>query len=337
MTKSKYNVAVIGATGSVGGMLVRYLEERDFPINNIDAIASPKSVGKEVSFGDHKRLSIKSVDKIDYRCFDIVFMCAGSVVSSKEAIKAKEAGCIVIDKSSYFRLHPDVPLIVPEVNEHLIDNFKQGIIASPNCVVTPLAVALKPLDNVAKIKRLIISTYQSVSGAGRDGMDELYKQTKAKYIFETLDPQKFPTRIAFNLFPHVGDFRDDGYTDEEYKIEKELEKIMGPHCKTSVTCVRVPVFVSHSMSVNVEFENSINAIEAYEILSESDGVLVMSHENEIKYMTPVESTEHDEVFVSRIRDDNSRKNTINLWVVCDNLRKGAALNAVQIAEKIIQN
>jgi aspartate-semialdehyde dehydrogenase len=229
-----------------------------------------------------------------------------------------------------------VPLVVPEANISVLKNFKAGgIIANPNCCSIPLAVALKPLDNAAKIKRVVVSTYQSVSGAGKEAMDELYLQTKAKFIFENIPPKVFPTQIAFNLFPHIGDFHENGITDEEYKIEQELKKIIGRDIKVSVTCVRVPVFVSHSMSVNVEFENKINAKEAEEILSELDGIITYSCNNEIKYATPVDVVEEDGVYISRIRDDNSCNNTINMWVTTDNLRKGAALNAVQIAEELI--
>ena len=342
-----YNVAVIGATGNVGGMVMDYLHERNFPVKKIKAFASIQSAGKKVHFGDDNLVHVKDIKEIDFKDIDIAFFCAGSEVAKKYAKEAVENNCIVIDKSSYFRLHDDVPLIVPESNIKALSiavdeaqKMNPGkipglIIASPNCCSIPLSVALKPLDNAAKIKRLVISTYQSVSGAGKEAMDELYNQTKAKYIFETIKPKVFHTQIAFNLFPHIGDFRKDGSTDEEYKIEQELSKILGSHVAATVTCVRVPVFVSHSMSVNVEFENSLTAEEAYEILAETDGVLVNSHENEEKYVTPINATENEEVFVSRIREDKTRPNTLNLWISADNLRKGAALNAMQIAEEVI--
>ncbi len=342
-----YNVAVIGATGNVGGMVMDYLYERKFPVKKIKAFASNESAGKTVHFGDENTIDVKNLKEINFKEIDIAFFCAGSEIAEKYAQEAVANNCIVIDKSSYFRLQDGVALIVPESNikalNLAIDEAKKlnpgrlpgMIIANPNCCVIPLSVALKPLDNAAKIKRLVISTYQSVSGAGKAAMDELYNQTKAKYLFEKVKPSVFHNQIAFNLFPHIGDFREDGITDEEYKIEEELRKIIGSHIAVTVTCVRVPVFVSHSMSVNVEFENSLTAEEAYEILADMDGVLVNSHENEEKYVTPVDATGNEEVFISRIREDKSRSNTLNLWVSADNLRKGAALNALQIAEEVV--
>ncbi len=330
----KYVVAVIGATGNVGREVLNSLSSRNFPAKEMFAAASSNSVGKEVSFGD-ETLKVMQMNELDFSKIDIAFFCAGSAVSEKHAKEAAQSGCTVIDKSSFFRLDKEVPLIVPEANINTLKDFKSGIISNPNCCTIPLAVALKPLDNAAKIKRVVISTYQSVSGAGKAAMDELYNQTKAKFIFEHLNPEVFPEQIAFNLFPHVGDFREDGYTEEEHKIEEELKKIIGKHANPTVTCVRVPVFVSHSMSVNIEFEKNINAQEAEEILEDADSVITYNIKNEMKYATPIDAVENDEVFISRIRDDKSRKNSVNLWICSDNLRKGAALNAVQIAEKII--
>ena len=330
----KYVVAVIGATGTVGQGVLNYLAERNFSIREMIAAASPNSVGKQVSFGDNT-INVLQMNELDFAKIDIAFFCAGAAVSDKYAKDAVSKGCIVIDKSPLFRLDEDVPLIVPEVNISALDGFEGGIVTNPNCCVIPLAVALKPLDNAAKIKRVVISTYQSASGAGKAGMDELYIQTKAKFVFESLDAKVFPTQIAFNLFPHIGDFRDDSSTEEEYKIEAELKKVMGDQINWSVTCVRVPVFVSHSISVNVEFESKLDAAEAEELLEEADGVVVYNLENEIKYSTPVDAVENDEVYVSRIRNDKSRENCLNMWVCTDNLRKGAALNAVQIAEEIV--
>lgn len=330
----KYVVAVIGATGNVGREVLNNLFSRNFPVKEVFVSASSNSVGKQVSFGDGT-LKIMQMNELDFSKIDIAFFCAGSAVSEKYAKNATQNGCIVIDKSSFYRMDKEVPLIVPEANIHTLKDFKSGIISNPNCCTIPLVVALKPLDNAAKIKRVVISTYQAASGAGKAGMDELYKQTKAKFVFEHLKPEVFPEQIAFNLFPHIGDFREDGYSTEEYKIEEELKKIIGDHINPTVTCVRVPVFVSHSMSVNVEFEKNINAQEAEEILEEAEGVITYNIENEVKYATPVDAVENDEVFVSRIRDDKSRKNALNLWICSDNLRKGAALNAVQIAEAII--
>lgn len=337
MSNKRYNIAVIGATGNVGREVLNSLSNRGFPVNKIYAAASDRSIGKSVSFGD-ETLKVQQIDDLNFAEIDFAFFCAGSNVAKNYALMAASKGCIVIDKSSLFRLKEEVPLIVPEANIHKLKDFKNdgGIIANPNCCSIPLAVALKPLDNAAKIKRLIVSTYQSVSGAGKEAMDELYNQTKAKFIFENLPSKVFPTQIAFNLFPHIGEFRQDGFTEEEYKIEEELKKIIGNHIKVNVTCVRVPVFVSHSMSINVEFEKEISTGEAEAILSEADGVIVYSSGNEVKYTTPVDAVEEDAVYVSRIRKDKSCKNGINMWVVTDNLRKGAALNAVQIAEELIK-
>ena len=330
----KYTIAVIGATGNVGREVIKYLDERSFPIKEVIPAASADSVGKEVSFGDDT-LKVRQMSELDFAKIDIAFFCAGSAVSKEYAKAASKQGCIVIDKSSYFRMDQDVPLVVPEANINVLKGFKGGIIANPNCCVIPIAVALKPLDNAAKIKRIIVSTYQSVSGAGKAGMDELYIQTKAKFVFETIAPQVFPNQIAFNLFPQIGNFREDAYTDEEYKISQELQKVMGNHIKSTITCVRVPVFVSHSMSINVEFEKKLDAAEAEEILEEADGVVILNLENELKYTTPVEAVENDEVYISRVRNDPTAPNCLNMWVCTDNLRKGAALNAVQIAEEII--
>jgi aspartate-semialdehyde dehydrogenase len=332
----KYVVAVVGATGNVGREVLNYLSSRKFPIKQIIALASEKSAGRQVSFGDDT-LKVHQLKGFDFSGIDIAFFCAGSEVSRKYAKEAVSKGCVVIDKSSLFRLDDDVPLIVPEANLKALKDFNGGIISNPNCCSIPLSVVLKPLDNAAKIERVVISTYQSVSGAGKAAMDELYKQTKAKFVFENLDPRILPKQIAFNLFPQVGEFREDGYTDEEYKIQEELKKIIGNHINPTVTCVRVPVFVSHSMSVNVEFKNKIDAMEAEELLYETDGVVVHSLENEMKYATPIDAVESDDVFVSRVRNDYSKPNCINMWICTDNLRKGAALNAVQIAEELIKN
>lgn len=332
----KYNIAVIGATGNTGREVLNSLSQRKFPINQIFASASNDSVGKAVSFGENT-IKIQKMEDLNFVDLDFAFFCAGSKVSDQYARVAASQGCTVIDKSSLFRLNEDIPLVVPEANISSLKNFKEGggIIASPNCCTIPLAVILKPLDNASKIKRIVISTYQSVSGAGKEAMDELYHQTKRKFVFENSPARVLPSQIAFNLFPHIGDFQANGGTEEEYKIKHELKKVIGEYIKVSVTCVRVPVFVSHCMSVNVEFENMMNAIEAEEILSELDGVITYSLDNEIKYATPTDVVEEDEVYVSRIRDDDSCKNSINMWIATDNLRKGAALNVVQIAEELI--
>jgi aspartate-semialdehyde dehydrogenase len=324
-----FNVAVIGATGNVGRETLDILAERKFPVKNIFAIASSSSLGMEVSFGDAV-VKIIALETVDFSKIDIAFFSAGSEISKKYAQKASALGCIVIDKSSYFRLDPEIPLIVPEVNLVELAKYKHNkLIANPNCCTIPLVTALKPLDNAAKIERIIISTYQSTSGAGKEAMDELYHQTKSSYAFNESNSTIFPKPIAFNIIPQIGTFLEDGYTSEEQKIALEIEKIMGSHIKASITCVRVPVFVGHSMSVNVEFKQQLNAAEAAEILSESDGVKVALDN---QYLTPKEVVGDDLVHISRLRDDHSRKNTINMWICADNLRKGAALNAVQIAE-----
>lgn len=334
MTK-KYNIAVIGATGNVGRETLNILAERNFPVNKVHAIASDNSIGREISFGE-KILQISSLANLNFDDIDIAFFCAGSKVSKEFIPKATAGNCVVIDKSSLFRTHDQVPLIVPEANLSTLKDFTtKNIIANPNCIVIPLAVVLKPLDNEIKIKRVVISTYQSVSGAGKAGMDELYDQTKSKYTFGENDPNIFPKQIAFNLFPHIGDLNKDGYTSEEAKIAFELNKIIGDHIKASVTSVRVPVFIGHSISVNIEFNDKMDATIAEEILQDADGIVTISHNKDFTYASPVEVVGEDAVYVSRIRNDASRANTINLWITCDNLRKGAALNSVQIAEELI--
>ncbi|ABE04901.1 aspartate-semialdehyde dehydrogenase [Rickettsia bellii] len=335
MTK-KYNIAVIGATGNVGRETLNILAERNFPINKIYAVASNNSIGKKVSFGEQV-LQISSLDDLDFEEIDIAFFSAGSEVSKKFIPIAIVKNCMVIDKSSFFRLSEDIPLIVPEANLSTLKDFAiKNIISNPNCIAIPLAVVLKPLDNEISIKRVVISTYQSVSGAGKAGMDELYDQTKSKYIFEEKSPNIFPKQIAFNLFPHIGDLNKDGYTSEESKIALELQKIIGDHLKVSVTSVRVPVFVGHSISVNIEFSSKVDAKEVEEILEDADGVVMISQTKDLAYISPTEVVGEDAVYVSRIRDDESKENAINLWITCDNLRKGAALNSVQIAEELIK-
>ncbi|MEY4463437.1 MAG: Aspartate-semialdehyde dehydrogenase 2 [Pseudomonadota bacterium] len=334
MTK-KYNIAVIGATGNVGRETLNILAERNFPVNKVYAIASDNSIGREISFGE-KILQISSLANLNFDDIDIAFFCAGSEVSKKFVPKATASNCVVIDKSSLFRAHDQVPLIVPEVNLSTLKDFAaKNIIANPNCIVIPLAVVLKPLDNEIKIKRVVISTYQSVSGTGKAGMDELYGQTKSKYAFGENDSKIFPKQIAFNLFPHIGNLNKDGYTSEEAKIAFELNKIIGDHIKASVTSVRVPVFIGHSISVNIEFNDKMDATIAEEILQDADGIVTVSHNKNFTYTSPIEVVGEDAVYVSRIRNDASRANTINLWITCDNLRKGAALNSVQIAEELI--
>ncbi|MFK8040434.1 MAG: aspartate-semialdehyde dehydrogenase [Rickettsiaceae bacterium] len=330
----KYSVAVVGATGSVGSKILQLLSEQDFPIKEIYAIGSKSSAIREVPFG-YDMLTVQVIDDVDFSSVDISFFAVNDNVSKKYAPIVASKGSVVIDKSTYFRYDDQVPLVVPEANLSSMKAYSnKNIISNPNCCVIPLAVALKPLDNLAKIKRLVISTYQSASGVGKAGMQELYNNTKAKYTSSEVQPDVFPDQIAFNLFPCIGDFGADGYCDEETKISLELQKIIGSHIKSTVTCVRVPVFIGHCMSVNVEFKDKIDAKDAIEVLKESDGISVIS--SKLKpYITSIDCVGKEEVFVSRIRNDLSCANSINLWITADNLFKGAALNAVQIAQELI--
>lgn len=328
-----YNVAVVGATGNVGREMLKVLEEREFPIGEIHAVASSRSVGKEVSFGD-KDLPVQSLDDFDFKGVDIVLMSAGGSIAEKAAPKAAAAGAVVIDNSSHFRMDPDVPLIVPEVNPDAIDGYtKKNIIANPNCSTIQMVVALKPLHDIAPIKRIVVSTYQSVSGAGNEAMDELFNQTRAIYMNAPLNSKNFMKQIAFNVIPQIDVFKEGGDTKEEWKMMVETQKIISDDIKVSATCVRVPVFIGHAEAVNVEFADRIDAKQARETLRKSEGVLVIDKlDEEDGFITPAEIAGDDNVFVSRIREDQSAENTLNMWVVADNLRKGAATNAVQVAE-----
>ena len=327
-----YSVAVVGATGSVGQEMLNILEELNFPVSEMHAIASRKSQGTEIAFGD-KTLKCQDIERFDFSQVDIVLMSAGGDVSRAWSEKIGKAGPIVIDNSSAFRRDPDVPLIVPEVNPDAIKLArKKNIIANPNCSTAQLVVALKPLHDAARITRAVVSTYQSVSDAGKQGMDELWNQTKAIYGLGDATPKVFPKQIAFNAIPMIGAFRDDGYTDEEAKMWDETHKILDPSIKLTVTCVRVPVFVGHSEAVNLEFESPLDAEDAREILREAPGVLVVDKHEADGYVTPVDAAGEHAVYVSRIRNDPTVENGLNLWIVSDNLRKGAALNAVQIAQ-----
>ncbi len=331
----KYNIAIVGATGNVGRTTIKVLKERNFSIKNLYGLASQKSIGKKISFGEKEEISILELDSFDFKDIDIVFMCAGSEISKKYYEKIIECGSIIIDKSSYFRMKDDVPLVVPEANSYLLKNiFGPKLICNPNCCVIPMIVALKPLDNAVKIKRIVASTYQSVSGAGKDAMDELYKQTKAKYSFQETLIKHLDKQIAFNIIPQIGLILEDGKSEEEFKIEQEFSKIMERKIPMSVTCVRVPVFVGHSISLNVEFESSISQEEAEELLEEHDSVAIIRHHNSV---TPIDVVGDDLVYISRIRADSSKENSLNLWISCDNLLKGAALNSVQILESIINS
>ena len=327
-----YRVAVVGATGNVGREMLVILEELEFPVDEIFALASRKSIGIEVNFGD-RVLYCQDIEQFDFSTVDVVLMSVSGSFSKVWSPKIGAAGPIVIDNSSAWRMDPDVPLIVPEVNPDDVSYaHKKNIIANPNCSTAQLVVALKPLHDVAKIKRVVVSTYQSVSGAGKEGMDELWNQTKSVFVLGPSEPKKFPKQIAFNVIPFIGAFGDDGYTDEEAKMWNETHKMIDPSIKLTVTCVRVPVFVGHSESVNIEFETALDEDEARDILREAPGVMVIDRRDETGYITPKESQGEFAVYVSRIRNDPTVEHGLNLWVVSDNLRKGAALNAVQIAQ-----
>ncbi|MEZ5960946.1 MAG: aspartate-semialdehyde dehydrogenase [Hyphomonadaceae bacterium] len=328
-------VAVVGATGTVGREMLTILEERLFPADEVIALASRKSVGKEVSYGD-KTLKVKDLETFDFSGVDLVLMSAGGSVSKEWSPKIGATGAVVIDNSSAWRMDPRVPLVVPEVNPDAVQGYdKLNIIANPNCSTAQLVVALKPLHDRATIKRVVVATYQSVSGAGREAMDELWNQTKKLYVGDEIVPEEFPKQIAFNVIPHGGDFMDDGYTTEEWKIEVETKKMLDPKIKLTATSVRVPVFVGHSEAVNIEFENEISADEAREILREAPGLMVIDKHEDGGYATPLDCVGEFATYVSRIREDHTVDNGLSLWVVSDNLRKGAALNAVQIAELML--
>jgi aspartate-semialdehyde dehydrogenase len=330
-----FKVAVVGATGNVGREMLNILAERVFPADEVIALASRKSMGVEVSYGD-KTLRCKALDQYDFSDVDICLMSAGSVVSKEWSPKIAAAGAVVIDNSSCWRYDADVPLIVPEVNADAVAGFrKKNIIANPNCSTAQLVVALKPLHDKAKIKRVVVATYQSVSGAGKDGMDELDRQTKALYSLQDVQSKKFSKRIAFNVIPHIDDFMEDGYTKEEWKMMVETKKILDPKIKLTATCVRVPVFIGHSEAVNIEFEQPITVEEARGILGSAPGCIVIDKHEPGGYVTPHEAAGEDATYISRIRTDPTVDNGLEIWVVSDNLRKGAALNAVQIAECLI--
>lgn len=332
-----YKVAVVGASGNVGREMLSILAERNFPVSEVIAIASAKSVGKTAPFGE-KDLPVQDLEKVDFRGIDIVLSSPGAKVSAEFAPKAAAAGAVIIDNTSHFRMDPDVPLIVPEVNPHAIAEYKnKNIIANPNCSTIQMVVALKPLHDIAKIKRVVVSTYQSVSGAGKDAMDELFNQTRGVYMNQTPEPHKFPKQISFNVIPQIDSFMDDRMTKEEWKMVAETKKILDPSIKVCANCVRVPVFIGHAEMVNVEFENDISAEMARKILQKAKGVTVIDLESDMAYVTPVEIQGEDNVFISRIREDSTVENGLNFWCVADNLRKGAALNAVQIAEILIRD
>ena len=335
-----YKVAVVGATGNVGREMLKVLAERNFPVDEVHALASRRSIGTEVSFGD-KVIKCKDLEHFDFTGLDFCLMSAGSGPSKDWSPRIGAKGCMVIDNSSAWRYDQDVPLIVPEVNAHVLEAYmaksnRKNIIANPNCSTAQLVVALKPLHDVSRITRVVVSTYQSVSGAGKDAMDELFMQTKGKYVpGQEVEPKKFPKEIAFNVIPHIDVFMEDGYTKEEWKMLAETKKILDPKIKLTATCVRVPVFVGHAEAVNIEFESPMSVEQAREILREAPGIMVVDKREPGGYVTPVEAAGEFATYVSRIREDATVENGLVMWVVADNLLKGAALNAVQIAETLV--
>jgi aspartate-semialdehyde dehydrogenase len=330
-----YKVAVVGATGNVGREMLAILVERGFPADEVVALASRRSIGVEVSYGE-RILKVKALEHYDFADTDLCLMSAGSAISKEWSPKIAAKGCVVIDNSSCWRYDPDVPLIVPEVNAAAVADFKKkNVIANPNCSTTQLVVALKPLHDRATVKRVVVATYQSVSGAGKEAMDELFSQTRAVFAAATQEPGKFPKRIAFNVIPHIDVFMEDGFTREEWKMSAETKKILDPKIDVVATCVRVPVFIGHSEAVHVEFEKAITADEARELLRNAPGVLVIDKREAGGYVTPYEAVGEDATYVSRIREDKTVKHGLAFWCVADNLRKGAALNAIQIAECLI--
>ena len=333
-----YRVAVVGGTGNVGREMLQILAEHEFPAKEVVPVASARSAGMEVSYGDDDVLTVRDLDKFDFKGFDIALYSPGSKVSAVHAPRAASAGCIVIDNTSQFRMDPDIPLVVPEVNPDAIARYKKrNIIANPNCSTIQMVVALKPLHDIARIKRVVVATYQSVSGAGKEAMDELFNQTRAIYMNAPIERTRFTKQIAFNCIPHIDVFMPDGATKEEWKMAVETRKILDPNIAVSATCVRVPVFIGHAEAVNVEFENPIDETMALAALRRAPGVSVIDHRADEGYVTQIECAGEDMVYVSRLRADPTAPNCLSFWVVADNLRKGAALNAVQIAEHLVKH
>ena len=331
-----YNIAVVGATGAVGREMLQTLSERNFPLNNIYALASKSSIGREVSFGDDKILKVLSLEDFDFGKVDIALFSAGSDIAKKYGPVVGKTGCIVIDNSSCFRMDDDVPLIVPEVNPDAIKSFKKkNIIANPNCSTIQLVVALKPIHDHFKVSRVVVSTYQAVSGAGKPAMDELFNQTKGVFVHDQATPEQFTKKIAFNVIPHIDTFMDDGFTKEEWKMRVETKKILDNNINLVAHCVRVPVFIGHSEAVFIECEKDISVTKVRNLLRDADGITVIDHRADEGYVTPVEVAGEDDIYISRIRKDPSVENGLVFWCVGDNLRKGAALNTVQIAELLV--
>jgi aspartate-semialdehyde dehydrogenase len=332
-----YRVAVVGATGNVGREMLSTLAERQFPADEVVALASSRSIGREVSYGENQTLKVRDLEAYDFKGIDIVLSSPGAKISAVHSPRAAKAGAVVIDNTSYWRMDPDVPLVVPEVNAHAIAGYrKKGIIANPNCSTMQMVVALKPLHELAGIKRVVVATYQSVSGAGREAMDELFTQTRGIYVNDPIKPEKFTKQIAFNVIPHIDVFMDDGSTKEEWKMVVETKKILDPKIAVTATCVRVPVFIGHSEAINIECERPIDEETARAALKEAAGIVVVDHRANEGYVTPAEAAGEDAVYVSRIRSDPTVEHGLSFWCVSDNLRKGAALNAVQIAEVLAQ-
>jgi aspartate-semialdehyde dehydrogenase len=332
-----YRVAVAGATGAVGQEILSILEELRFPADEVIALASERSVGKEVSYGDDKRLKVKDLATFDFEGVDLGLFSPGAAISAVQAPRAAAAGCIVIDNTSQFRMDPDVPLIVPEVNPEALEGFRaKNIIANPNCSTIQMVMALKPLHDIARIRRVVVSTYQSVSGAGQEAMDELFEQTKSIYMNAKKAPSVFTKQIAFNCIPRIDSFMEDGSTKEEWKMMVETKKILDPEIEVAATCVRVPVFVGHALALNVEFEDVLTPEDARAALHEFSGILVVDRPEDDEYVTPIDCVGDHATFVSRIRQDTTVPHGLQMWVVADNLRKGAALNTVQIAQALIE-
>lgn len=331
-----YRVAVAGATGAVGRELLRILAERNFPVDEVVALASPRSVGREISFGDKAVLKVQNLETFDFKGWDLALFSPGGEVSAIYAPKAAAAGCVVIDNTSHFRMEPGIPLVVPEVNASALKKARRGIIANPNCSTAQMLVALKPLHDLFKIKRIVVSTYQAVSGAGKDGMDELFGQTKGTFVNDPPTVAQFTKQIAFNVIPHIDRFMEDGATKEEWKMAVETRKILDPDIQVLATCVRVPVFIGHSEAISIECEKPIDLKKAREALRKAPGVILRDVREDGGYVTPIECVGEDATYVSRLRIDPTVENGLALWCVSDNLRKGAALNAVQIAESLVE-
>ena len=333
-----YKVAVVGATGAVGREILNTLSEREFPADDVVALASERSVGTRVSFGENDELQVQDLAGFDFKGSEIVLSSPGAKVSAEHSPRAAKAGAVVIDNTSYFRMDPDVPLVVPEVNPDAIAGYeRRHIIANPNCSTIQMVVALKPLHELARIKRVVVATYQAVSGAGKDGMDELFNQTRGVFVNDAIHPEIFTKQIAFNAIPHIDAFMEDGFTKEEWKMVVETKKILDPTIKVCATCVRVPVSIGHAEAINVEFESPIDEDEARAALRAQPGITLIDHRSDEGYVTPAECVGEDPIFVSRLRTDPTVDHGLSLWVVADNLRKGAALNTVQIAECLVEN